>query len=102
MDMDKRIEAGFVVPYICRELGSNRWGTYGCQSNIGPTLQRCKTLGRNGCVLKTMTAQMWPWLGSHLSIKCPWLHSVSTPTPLTMDWTTEPCQHKHADKRFHC
>ena len=37
----------------------------GCHSTIGLTWQRCKTLQRSGCGLKTMTAQTWPWAGSH-------------------------------------
>jgi hypothetical protein len=54
------------------------FGTNGCHSTIGPTLQRCKTLQRSGCGLTTMTAPIWPWADSHQSSDCPWLRNVST------------------------
>ena len=68
------------TPMLKGSIG--RFGTNGCHSTIGPTLQRCKTLPRSGCGLTTMTAQIWPWAGSHPSSGWPWLHNVSTSTTL--------------------
>ena len=68
------------TPMLNGSIG--RFGTNGCHSTIGPTLQRCKTLPRSGCGLTTMTAQIWPWAGSHLSSDWPWLHNVSTSNSL--------------------
>jgi hypothetical protein len=46
-----------------------------------------------------MTAQTWPWAGSHPSSGWPWLHNVSTSTTLAkgedyrdigLDWVLQP------------